>query len=106
MGSIIELNDENFNREVIETKGVVVVDFWAAWCGPCRMLAPVLQQVADEMGDKAKVCKYNVDDGIMSQQFSIMSIPTIVVFKDGKQVDKNVGMINKTKIIEFINKYV
>ncbi len=101
----IELRDDNLKEEV-ET-GVVIVDFWAPWCGPCRKLAPVLEEAAAELGDKVKVCKINTDDNIISAQYyGISALPTVLVFKDGEPVERMVGLMPKSTIISNIEKYL
>ena len=77
----IQVNDDNFQKEVLESEGLVLVDFWAPWCMPCRMLAPTIEEIANEMEGKVKVCKMNVDESIKyPQQYGIMSIPTVMLF--------------------------
>jgi len=97
----INLNDENFKKEVLETDIPVLVDFWAPWCGPCTMLGPVIAELADDYQGRVKVCKVNVDEGkSTAAEYGIMSIPTLIVFKDGKVVDKFVGVLPKAKLEE------
>jgi len=101
----VKLTDANFNEEV--KSGVTLVDFWAPWCGPCRMVAPVLEEVAEKYQGKAKVGKLNVDENqATAGEFGIMSIPTMLVFKDGEPVDKIVGAVPKDAIEEKLNQYV
>ncbi len=90
MGNVINLNNENIN-EVI-SQGVTLVDFWATWCGPCRMIAPVMTELANFYEDKAKICKVNTDENQeLCAKYGIRSIPTILIFKDGKLVETMVG---------------
>ena len=97
----INLKDENFKKEVLEADLPVLVDFWAPWCGPCAMLGPIIAKLADDYQGRIKVCKVNVDEGKSSAaEYGIMSIPTLIVFKDGKVVDKFVGVLPKAKLEE------
>ena len=97
----INLNDENFKKEVLEADLPVLVDFWASWCGPCKMLGPVIEKLADDDQGKVKVCKVNIDEGKSSAaEYGIMSIPTLIIFKDGKVVDKFTGVLPKAKLEE------
>ncbi|WP_255327114.1 thioredoxin [Selenomonas sp. ND2010] len=99
---IITITKDNFQAEVIEAKGTVLIDFWASWCGPCRMLSPIVDQVAEEHPD-IKVGKINVDEEPeLASQFDVMSIPMLVVFKDGQKVNESVGLIPKEKVEELI----
>ena len=96
------ITKENFQTEVLDAQGTVVIDFWAAWCGPCRMLSPILDTVAGEH-DEIKVGKVNVDEQQeLAARFGVMSIPTLIVFKDGKKVKESVGLIPKEKVEELI----
>ena len=91
--------DANFETEAITSKGVSVVDFWAEWCGPCRMITPIIEQLASEYDGKAKIGKLNVDDNSeVSQRYAIRSIPTILIFKDGEVVDRHVGATTKAAL--------
>ena len=99
---IITITKDNFQAEVIEAKGTVLIDFWASWCGPCRMLSPIVDQVAEEHPD-IKIGKINVDEEPeLASQFDVMSIPMLVVFKDGQKVNESVGLIPKEKVEELI----
>ena len=94
----IGITKENFDSEVLKAEGTVLVDFWATWCGPCRMLSPIVDEVASERPD-VKVGKINVDEQPeLAQQFGIMSIPTLLVFKNGEKVQESVGLIPKEKV--------
>ena len=100
--SVIEITSDNFESEVMKSSKPVLVDFWAAWCGPCRMIAPVLEEVAKE-ATNAKVGKVNVDEQPeLAQQFQIMNIPTLLVFKDGKVVNKIVGGRPKADLLAML----
>ncbi|RGS73009.1 thioredoxin [Mitsuokella sp. AF21-1AC] len=96
--SAIVITKENFEAEVLKASGTVLVDFWATWCGPCRMLSPIVDQVAEERPE-VKVGKINVDEQPeLAQQFDIMSIPTLLVFRNGQKVNESVGLIPKEKV--------
>ena len=100
MSKIIHLNLNNFDSEI--ANGKVVVDFFANWCGPCKMLGPVLEEIAQE-NDDIKVCKVNVDEeSALAQKFGVMSIPTVLIFDEGKLVDKSVGFKNKQALLAII----
>lgn len=100
---IEQLTSQNFAQKT--RKGVVLVDFWADWCMPCKMMAPILNEVAESAGDKATVCKLNVDEyQQVAAKYGIRNIPTIIVFKDGKEVERIVGVKNKEFILSSIDK--
>lgn len=100
-----QVNDQNFQEEVINYKGQVLVDFWAPWCGPCQMLGPIIEQIATELKDKVKVVKVNVDENPqISAQYQINGIPTVIIFKDGQIKEQIVGFRQKQEYIEAINK--
>lgn len=101
----IELNDKNFEQEV--ATGVTLVDFWAPWCGPCRMMAPVLEKIATEFDGRAKIAKLNVDENPNSAtRFRIQGIPTLLFFKDGKPVDMIVGFTQQSVISQKLNSLI
>ena len=101
--SEMNITKNNFEQEVLHSDKPVLIDFWAPWCGPCRMLSPVISEIAEEYGDKVKVCKVNVDDeGELAASFNVMSIPTLVVVKDGKVTNSSIGVRPKSQIVEMI----
>ena len=103
----INATDENFKQEILESDLPVLVDFWAAWCGACRMVAPVLEEIAGEYQGKLKVCKLNVDEAPeAASRYGIMSIPTLAIFKDGKVVDKMVGALPKSELEAVVKKHI
>jgi thioredoxin 1 len=100
MANIKATSDATFDQD-IQGATPVLVDFWAEWCGPCRMVAPVLEQIASEQGDKLKILKLNVDEHpAIAQRFRVMSIPTLMLFKDGRPVDQMVGFRPKPQLME------
>lgn len=99
----LKITKDNFQSEVLEAKGTVLVDFWASWCGPCKMIGPIIDQIADERSD-VKVCKINVDDEQeLAVQFKVMSIPTLLVFKDGQVVNQSLGAKPKAAILAMLD---
>jgi len=100
--AVINLTRENFEKEVVDFKGTVLVDFWASWCMPCRMLSPIVDAVGEEVTD-AKIAKINVDEQeSLASRFDVMSIPTLIVFKDGKEVRRSVGVVSKEDILKML----
>ncbi len=102
--AIVTITESNFRDEVLNANLPVLLDFWAAWCGPCRMLSPVVDAVAEEYEGKVKVGKVNVDEEInLAMDYQVASIPTLLVFKDGKVVNRSVGVIPKSQVEELLN---
>ncbi len=103
----VHLDQNNFKTEVLDSSIPVLVDFWAEWCGPCKMLSPILDQVATELAGKLKVAKLNVDESPdLAGQFNVMSIPTLIVFKKGEPVDQFVGAMPKDKLLAKLNPHL
>ncbi len=101
--SVITITSKNFEEEVSKSEVPVLLDFWASWCGPCKMVSPIVDEVAKEVGDTAKVGKINVDEETnLAQAFSIMSIPTLVVIRNGKLVNQAVGVRSKEEILQML----
>lgn len=99
MSNAIAVTDDDFEQQIEQHEGLAVVDFWATWCGPCRMIGPILDQLAEEYGDKAKVAKLDVDTNLKTAtRFNVRSIPTILFFKGGKLVDQVVGAVPKPQL--------
>ncbi|MGH9264859.1 MAG: thioredoxin [Acidimicrobiales bacterium] len=106
-GNLLELTDETFDEEVGSSELPLLVDFWAEWCGPCRMVAPVLEQIANENSDKIRLAKLNVDDApAVAQRFGIMSIPTLMVFQDGVAKKRIVGAKGKGQLLEDLSEFL
>lgn len=102
--AIVNVNDQNFGTET--GSGLVLADFWAPWCGPCKMIAPVLEELDAEMGDQVKIVKLDVDENQeTASKFGVMSIPTLLVFKDGKAVDQVVGFQPKEALADLLKKH-
>ena len=107
MSNAVEFTDSNFDAEVINSDTPVLVDFWAPWCGPCKMIAPVVEEISDEYNGKLKVGTVNTDENQkVSAKFGVMSIPTLIIFKNGKPVERIVGAQPKTALTQKIDKVV
>ena len=100
---VLEVSNDNFESEVVNSEKPVLVDFWAEWCGPCKQIAPVVEEIADEYSDKLKVCKMDVDaNRETAVQFGIRSIPTLLIFKNGEVAGSQIGAVSKQQLLEFI----
>lgn len=105
MSEIIELNEKNFEKEVLKSQMPIIVDFWAEWCMPCKMLAPTIEKIARDYKDKIKVCKVNVDSNQeLSSSLGIRSIPTLLFFLNGEMVEQVIGVINEIQLKKVIDK--
>lgn len=101
--AVVTITKDNFAQEVAKSEAPVLVDFWAPWCGPCRMVSPIVEEIAEEIGTKAKVGKINVDEQPeLAAQFDVMTIPTLAVFKDGEVVNTSVGARAKQDILDML----
>lgn len=102
--NLTDLNSENFSSTIKETDVPVLVDFWAPWCGPCKAITPILEEIADEMAGKVKICKVNVDEnGSLAGEYNVRAIPNMILFKNGEVVEQLVGMSSKEDLVEKIN---
>ena len=101
--SLVNLNSENFTKEVLEEEKPVLIDFWAEWCGPCRMMAPVVDEIAESMQDSVKVCKVNIDENQeLAEKYEVMSIPTFIVIKNGKETGRTIGVQPKEQLLKIL----
>lgn len=107
MGALLEVTDASFEESVIKSDKPVLVDFWAPWCGPCKMVTPVLEELSGEYGDKLKIVKVNVDDNHeTAARYGIRSIPSLLLFKSGEVVSTKVGALSKAQLVGFLEGYV
>jgi thioredoxin 1 len=106
-GEISTLSDSTFDEEIGSSSTPVLVDFWAEWCGPCKMIAPILEEIADEKGDTIKIAKLNVDDAQdIARRFEVMSIPTMILFKDGQEAKRIIGAKPKQALLDDLEEYL
>ena len=106
-GSVVHVTESNFEEEVVKSDIPVLVDFWAEWCGPCKMIAPILDEIAKEYGEKLKICKIDVDSNPeIAPKFGIRGIPTLIMFKDGNAESTKVGAVSKSQLIEFVDEII
>ena len=97
--SVVNLNEKNFEEEVLKSDKTILIDFWASWCGPCKMMSPVVDEIAEEMNGTVKVCKINIDEEQnLAVKYNVMSIPTFVVIKAGKEIGRTIGVQDKEDI--------
>ncbi len=105
MGNEVVVSDATFEKEVLQSDQPVLVDFWATWCGPCMVLGPTIEEIANDYVGKAKVCKLNTDENVATAaKYQISAIPSLLFFKGGQVVDKSIGVVNKKAIAEKLNK--
>ena len=104
---VVEINTESFDKEVINNSGITVVDFFADWCGPCRKMGPILEEVENELNSKVKFAKINTDNNLdMAKKYQVSGLPTIMIFKSGEPVERLVGLMPKNSIITNIEKHI
>ena len=101
--SVISLNSKNFEEEVLNSRTPVLIDFWATWCGPCKMMGPVVEEIAESIGNNAKICKVNIDEcPELATKYNVMSIPTFIAIKNGSETGRTVGVQSKDELLKLI----
>lgn len=104
---IVQISDASFEQDVLKASGPVLVDFWAEWCGPCKMIAPVLEELADEYDGKLTIAKLNIDSNIATApKYGVRGIPTLIIFKDGEIAGTKVGALSRTQLVAFIDSVI
>lgn len=105
--NIVQISDASFEQDVLKASGPVLVDFWAEWCGPCKMIAPVLEELADEYDGKLTIAKLNIDSNIeTAPKYGVRGIPTLIIFKDGEVAGTKVGALSRTQLASFIDSVI
>lgn len=101
------ISDDSFDKEVLKSSNLVLVDFWAEWCGPCKMIAPALEEISEEMNENLEVKKLNIDDNPKTpQEYGVRGIPTLILFKNGEKISEKIGVLPKSKISEWVKESI
>ena len=101
------ISDDSFDKEVLKSSNLVLVDFWAEWCGPCKMIAPALEEISEEMNKNLEIKKLNIDDNPKTpQEYGVRGIPTLILFKNGKKISEKIGVLPKSKITEWVQESI
>ena len=101
------ISDDSFDQEVLKSSNLVLVDFWAEWCGPCKMIAPALEEISEEMNKNLEIKKLNIDDNPKTpQEYGVRGIPTLILFKNGEKISEKIGVLPKSKITEWVQESI
>ena len=101
------ISDDSFDQEVLKSSNLVLVDFWAEWCGPCKMIAPALEEISEEMNENLEIKKLNIDDNPKTpQEYGVRGIPTLILFKNGEKISEKIGVLPKSKITEWVQESI